>query len=50
MAAVVCNRPGVAGFRLERPLLITETGNELLSKLPIQPWIIDCGRSCAGSP
>jgi Xaa-Pro dipeptidase len=50
MAAVVCNRPGVAGFRLERPLLITETGNELLSKLPIHPWIIDCGRSCAGSP
>ncbi|MBC7253820.1 MAG: aminopeptidase P family protein [Actinobacteria bacterium] len=47
MAAVVCNRPGVAGFRLERPLLITEHGNELLSKLPIEPWIIDCGRSCA---
>jgi Xaa-Pro aminopeptidase len=47
MAAVVCNRPRVAGFRLERPLLITEHGNELLSKLPIEPWIIDCGRSCA---
>lgn len=47
MMAVVCNRPGVAGFRLERPLLITETGNEVLSKLPVEPWIIDCGRSCA---
>jgi Xaa-Pro aminopeptidase len=47
MTAVVCNRPGVAGFRLERPLLITEHGNELLSRLPIEPWIIDCGRPCA---
>lgn len=46
MAAVVCNRPGVAGFRLERPLLITENGNELLSKLPIEPWVIDCGTPC----
>ncbi len=46
MMAVVCNRPGVAGFRLERPLLITETGNELLSGLPFEPWVIDCGRSC----
>ena len=40
MMAVVCNRQGVAGFRLERPLVITETGNEVLSKLPIQPGII----------
>jgi Xaa-Pro dipeptidase len=47
MMAVVCNRPGVAGFRLERPLLITETGNELLSGLPIEPWVIDCGRDCS---
>lgn len=47
MTAVICNRPGVAGFRLERPLLITETGNELLSKLPIEPWVIDCGRECS---
>jgi len=46
MMAVVCNRPGVAGFRLERPLLITETGNEVLSRLPIEPWIIDCGMNC----
>lgn len=42
MMAVVCNRQGVAGFRLERPLVITETGNEVLSKLPIQPGIIPC--------
>jgi Xaa-Pro aminopeptidase len=46
MIAVVCNQPGVAGFRLERPLLITPTGNELLSKLPIEPWIIDEDCQC----
>ena len=39
--AIVCNRPGVAGFRLERPLLITQNGNELLSGMPFAPWIID---------
>jgi Xaa-Pro aminopeptidase len=39
--AIVCNRPGVAGFRLERPLLITPTGNELLSGLPFPPWVVD---------
>ncbi|MBK5092324.1 MAG: aminopeptidase P family protein [Actinobacteria bacterium] len=50
MVAVICNKPGVAGFRLERPLLITETGNEVLSRLPIEPWIIDCGRECSQSP
>ena len=44
--AIVCNRPGVAGFRLERPLLITETGNELLSGLPFTPWVIDEGCVC----
>ena len=44
MAAVICNRPGAAGFRLERPLVITETGNEVLSKLPIEPGIIDCDK------
>ncbi len=44
--AIVCNRPGVAGFRLERPLLITPTGNELLSGLPFVPWIIDAGCVC----
>ncbi len=41
MIAVVANRPGIAGFRLERPLLITENGNEILSGLPIQPAILD---------
>jgi len=41
MIAVVANRPGVAGFRLERPLLITENGNEILSGLPIVPAILD---------
>ena len=50
MMAVICNRQGVAGFRLERPLLITETGNELLSRLPIEPWIIDCGHTCSRNP
>ncbi len=44
--AIVCNRPGVAGFRLERPLLITNTGNELLSGLPFEPWVIDEGCVC----
>jgi Xaa-Pro aminopeptidase len=44
MIAIVANRPGVAGFRLERPLLITENGNELLSAMPIQPAILD--RDC----
>jgi Xaa-Pro aminopeptidase len=39
--AIVCNRAGVAGFRLERPLLITPNGNELLSALPFAPWVID---------
>jgi Xaa-Pro aminopeptidase len=41
MIAVVANRPGIAGFRLERPLLITENGNELLSSLPIEPAVLD---------
>jgi Xaa-Pro aminopeptidase len=44
--AVVCNRPGVAGFRLERPLLITANGNEQLSGLPFEPWVIDEGCVC----
>jgi Xaa-Pro aminopeptidase len=44
--AVVCNRPGVAGVRLERPLLVTATGNELLSGLPFAPWIVDERCAC----
>ncbi|RJQ08146.1 MAG: aminopeptidase P family protein [Bacillota bacterium] len=39
--AIVCNRPGVGGFRLERPLLVTETGNRLLSATDIEPKVID---------
>ncbi len=39
--ALAANQPGVGGMRLEAPLLITETGNELLSKLPFEPWIIE---------
>jgi Xaa-Pro aminopeptidase len=38
--ALAANQMGVGGLRLERPLLITETGNELLSKIPFDPWII----------
>jgi Xaa-Pro dipeptidase len=46
MIAVVCNAPGIAGFRLERPLLVTAGGNELLSKLPVEPWILDADCCC----
>ncbi len=47
MTAVVANRPGIAGFRLERPLLITPNGNELLSAMPIEPTILDRDCVCA---
>jgi Xaa-Pro aminopeptidase len=40
MIAVTANQVGVGGLRMEKPLLITETGNELLSKMPFEPWII----------
>lgn len=39
--AVTCNQPGVGGLRLERPAVITETGVEVLSKTPIEPWVLD---------
>jgi Xaa-Pro dipeptidase len=39
--ALAANQPGVGGLRLEAPLLITETGNELLSKIPFDPWILE---------
>ena len=39
--AVTANLPGVGGLRMERPLVITETGNEVLSKTPFEPYIID---------
>jgi len=41
MIAVTANQVGVGGLRMERPLLITETGNELLSKMPFEPWVIE---------
>ncbi len=37
--AVTANVPGIGGMRLERPLVITPHGNELLSKLPFEPYI-----------
>jgi len=39
--AVTANMEGVGGLRMERPLLITKAGNELLSKIPFEPWIIE---------
>ncbi len=39
--AIAANQPGLGGMRLETPLLITEEGNELLSKIPFDPWIIE---------
>ena len=50
MIAVVANRPGIAGFRLERPLLITPTGNELLSGMPIEPAVLDQDCVCKKPP
>lgn len=40
VAAVVLNKPGVGGFRLERPVWIKESGNEVLPKTPIEPEIV----------
>ncbi len=40
IAAVVLNKPGVGGFRLERPVWIKEKGNEVLPKTPIEPEIV----------
>lgn len=36
------NIPGVGGFRLEAPLLITDRGNEVLCKVPWEPRQISC--------
>jgi Xaa-Pro dipeptidase len=41
IAALVLNKPGVGGFRLETPVLITADGNESLAKAPIEPAIIE---------
>ena len=40
VAAIVLNKPGVGGMRMETPVLITETGNEPLNKVPFEPAII----------
>ncbi len=40
VAAIVLNKPGVGGFRMETPILITEDGSEPLSKTPVEPAII----------
>jgi Xaa-Pro dipeptidase len=40
VAAIVLNKPGVGGMRMETPVLITETGNEPLNKVPFEPPII----------
>jgi Xaa-Pro aminopeptidase len=41
VAAVVLNKPGVGGMRMEMPVLITKTGNEPLNKVPVEPAIIE---------
>lgn len=40
VAALVINRPGIGGMRLECPVLVTETGNEVLTKTPVETTII----------
>ncbi|HJP20081.1 MAG: Xaa-Pro peptidase family protein [Alphaproteobacteria bacterium] len=40
MIAVTANLVGVGGLRMERPLVITDSGNEVLSKLPFEPYIV----------
>jgi Xaa-Pro aminopeptidase len=41
IAAIVLNKPGVGGFRMETPVLITEDGSESLSKTPLEPFVIE---------
>jgi Xaa-Pro dipeptidase len=41
VAAVVLNKPGVGGMRMEMPVLITKDGNEPLNKVPVEPAIIE---------
>ncbi len=41
IAAIVLNKPGIGGLRMETPVLITEDGSESLSKSPFQPAIIE---------
>lgn len=39
--ALTCNLPGVGGMRFERPVVVTESGAECLSRTPIEPWILE---------
>ena len=39
--ALTCNLPGVGGFRFERPVVITDSGAEILSATEITPWVIE---------
>lgn len=41
VAALVINRPGVGGMRLECPVIVTEDGNEVLTKTPVETTLID---------
>jgi Xaa-Pro dipeptidase len=41
IAAIVLNKPGIGGFRMETPVLITADGAEPLSKTPVEPVIIE---------
>ncbi|MGQ9722312.1 MAG: M24 family metallopeptidase, partial [Candidatus Jordarchaeum sp.] len=40
IAVCILNKPGVAGYRLEYPMLITENGAQPLAKTPIEPTIL----------
>ncbi|WXG40438.1 MAG: Xaa-Pro peptidase family protein [Candidatus Freyarchaeum deiterrae] len=40
VAVCIISKPGVAGYRLEYPVLITKNGNEPLAKTPIEPTIL----------
>jgi Xaa-Pro aminopeptidase len=41
LPAIVLNKPGVGGFRMETPVLITADGAEPLSKTRFEPEIIE---------
>nr|MDO8082042.1 Xaa-Pro peptidase family protein [Candidatus Freyarchaeota archaeon] len=40
VAVCIISKPGVAGYRLEYPVLITKSGNEPLAKTPIEPTVL----------
>ena len=37
---MTCNVPGVCGLRFERPVVVTGTGAECLSRTPVEPWVL----------